>query len=170
MLQKLFLMSFILIGVHALALPTKNSGSATSTLRQPVGFKEWKNFQIQRASRMLTNVRKEILIHKSKQRNAPQQRAFPQPASRFRHLANYQAGAAKGLAHPRLHPEAKMQRARFNLQMARDLTIHDYFALYLSRIKNDPKTFREVAKKLSPDEMAELLRAYSRSTQGDYRR
>ncbi len=63
--------------------------------------------------------------------------------------------------------EEKAERLRqleFNLEIAQGLTIHDYFALYLkSKTKAE---MAEAIKKLSPDELSELLMAYRKSLYG----
>ncbi len=58
----------------------------------------------------------------------------------------------------------KLRQLEFNLEIAQGLTIHDYFALYL---KNKTKEEMAIAiKKLSPEELSELLVAYRKSLYG----
>lgn len=58
----------------------------------------------------------------------------------------------------------KLRQLEFNLEIAQSLTIHDYFALYL---KNKSKAqMAEAIKKLSPEEVSELLLAYRKALYG----
>jgi hypothetical protein len=50
----------------------------------------------------------------------------------------------------------KIEASKLALQIAQELTIEDYFALYLSQFR-DRSDFTDAAKKLSPGEMADLL-------------
>ena len=56
----------------------------------------------------------------------------------------------------------KYQQAQLNLQIVQELTISDYFALYLSQLK-DHSMMLDAARKLSPDEIADLLAAYQKA-------
>jgi hypothetical protein len=58
----------------------------------------------------------------------------------------------------------KLRQLEFNLEIAQGLTIHDYFALYLKN-KSKPE-MAEAIKRLSPDELSELLMAYRKSLYG----
>ena len=51
---------------------------------------------------------------------------------------------------------SKLEASKLALQIAEELTIDDYFALYLSQFK-DKSDFSDAAKKLAPSEMADLL-------------
>ncbi len=50
----------------------------------------------------------------------------------------------------------KLEASKLALQIAQELTIEDYFALYLSQFK-ERSDFVEAAKKLNPNEMGDLL-------------
>lgn len=50
----------------------------------------------------------------------------------------------------------KPEVAKMRLEIAKELSIDDYFALYLSQF-SEKSAFTEAAKKLSPDETAQLL-------------
>lgn len=52
--------------------------------------------------------------------------------------------------------DPRLQQARLNLEIAQELTVSDYFVLYLSQFK-DREAFVEAAKKLTPEDMADLL-------------
>ncbi|MBL7688335.1 MAG: hypothetical protein JNJ49_09890 [Bdellovibrionaceae bacterium] len=57
-----------------------------------------------------------------------------------------------------LRPEQRLNQAKINFEIAKELSIHDYIAVYLSQYSSRASML-EVAKKMSPDEVAELLLA-----------
>ena len=57
--------------------------------------------------------------------------------------------------------DQKIQQAHTNLEIAQELTVNDYFVLYLSQFKQK-EAFLEAAKKLNPDEAADLMMAYQK--------
>lgn len=59
--------------------------------------------------------------------------------------------------------ESQVKLCSYSLEAAADLTVSDYFAAYVNRLENKKESFKEIAQKLTPDEMAELMTAYSRS-------
>ena len=57
-----------------------------------------------------------------------------------------------------LRPEQRLNQAKINFEIAKELSIHDYIAVYLSQYSSRASML-EVAKKMSPEEVAELLMA-----------
>lgn len=57
--------------------------------------------------------------------------------------------------------ESRLKQAQNNLELATELTINDYFVLYLSQ-QDSPDAIPEAAKKMSPEEVAELMAAYKK--------
>lgn len=57
------------------------------------------------------------------------------------------------------------QKLSFNVDVALQLTVQDYFSMYLKNLS--PEEFKEAVKKLVPDESAELLMAYRNSLEKD---
>jgi len=55
-----------------------------------------------------------------------------------------------------------MSQLNWNLEVARDLSVNDYFVLYLSQVSHKDR-YQLAASKLQPTEMAELMRAYADS-------
>jgi len=56
----------------------------------------------------------------------------------------------------------RVDQARMNLEIAQDLTINDYLQIYLSQVKS-AEVLRDVARRMNPDEVAELLIAYQKT-------
>ena len=52
------------------------------------------------------------------------------------------------------------------LEIAKDLTVSDYFAGYLAKMNNRQQAFKSVASRLTPEEVAELMSAYANSLFG----
>lgn len=61
--------------------------------------------------------------------------------------------------------EQEISQAKMNVEINQDLTVNDYFILYLGQFQG-PEALVEAAKKLSPEEIAELLGAYRRHLTG----
>ena len=58
--------------------------------------------------------------------------------------------------------EKELDQDRWNLDIANELTVTDYFVLYLSK-SAQPYRFQEAASKLSPTEMAEIMEGYAKA-------
>ncbi len=56
--------------------------------------------------------------------------------------------------------ERQLHQLKWNGEVARDLTVADYFSLYLSQ-QTQADRFQQAAAKLSAQEIAELMEAYS---------
>lgn len=54
--------------------------------------------------------------------------------------------------------QADLKVALENLQFVAELSLEDYFAVYLSRFGDDPEAIQKVAKDLSQDEVTQLLK------------
>jgi hypothetical protein len=56
--------------------------------------------------------------------------------------------------------ERQLAQLNWNVEVARDLSVTDYFVLYLSQQPNADR-FQQAAQKMSTKEVAELIEAYS---------
>lgn len=68
---------------------------------------------------------------------------------------------------PIIQADQRVLQAQVNLDIASELTVNDYFLLYLRQFK-EKEAFVEAAKKLSPEEVADLLMAYQKSLSGEH--
>jgi len=71
----------------------------------------------------------------------------------------------------KIGPKSKAQgdelyRALLNVEISKDLTIQDYFLVYLSRHPGGKAAFAEATKKMTIEETAILLWAYKTSLEG----
>ncbi|WP_413559297.1 hypothetical protein [Bdellovibrio sp. HCB209] len=62
--------------------------------------------------------------------------------------------------------EKQLREEQYELDVAKDLSVTDYFAGYLTKVPDKKAAFKEVAGKLSPEEVAELMNAYANSVFG----
>lgn len=62
--------------------------------------------------------------------------------------------------------ERTLRVEQYDLELARDLSVTDYFVGYLTKVQDKKAAFQEVAGKLSPEEVAELMTAYANSVFG----
>ncbi len=99
-------------------------------------FREWKNAKIQEAE-----VRLKELKTKSKDPN-------------LSHKKGSEAGLSEELQY-------ELELEHTNLSLSRDLTISDYFVGYLSKQNSLTAAINEVAGRLSPAEVAELMLSYA---------
>lgn len=102
---------------------------------QILGFQSWKAQKIDEAAKNLSNIEAAARAENSKaspKNNTPKK------------------------------PNQKLQEAKMNFEIARELSVNDYFVLYLSQFQSR-QALAEAAKKLSSDEMAELMQAFQRS-------
>jgi len=58
-----------------------------------------------------------------------------------------------------------LYQALLKVELSKDLTINDYFIVYLSRHQDGKGAIMKAAKKMSPDETASLLLAYRSNLQ-----
>ena len=57
----------------------------------------------------------------------------------------------------------QLRKESYSLDMAKELTMTDYFAAYLNKLSNKAEAFRIIAEKMSPEEVADLMNAYASS-------
>ncbi len=70
--------------------------------------------------------------------------------------AETQVKKAKSTPHKDNHAE-ELYRALLSLEMSKELTVNDYFVIYLSNHKGGKKAFQSAVQKLSGAELATLL-------------
>jgi hypothetical protein len=109
-----------------------------------IGFLEWKSQRVHEAQQ------------KVEQMNKSQNQAQV-----------WQEGKSTTDAQPVAAPAASgdEQKLNFNVDVALQLNIQDYFSMYLKNLT--PEEFKEATKKLNSDEVAELLLAYKNSQDKD---
>lgn len=115
-----------------------NSNSDGQSVNGVMGFQYWKQLQIDEAKQVLERV----------QASSP--------------TLNGSAPANESNKSPKLiRMDQRLKQSQLNLEIAQELTVNDYFLIYLSQFKGKDSLI-EAAKRLSPDEVAELLMSYQR--------
>lgn len=64
--------------------------------------------------------------------------------------------------------EEQLNEDQTTLEMAKDLSVTDYFVGYLTKLHDKKAAFNEVAGKLTAEEVAELMSAYANSVFGSH--
>ncbi len=125
-------------------------------------YREWKTGRIQEASVKIFSIKTQLeskKVEKNMKRDVAQGKdpnlALSKSATEAR-IADIQIDKMEKL----------LQQELYSLDLAKDLTVSDYFAGYLTKIQNKKAAFSEVAGKLSPEEVAELMTAYANSVFG----
>jgi hypothetical protein len=134
---------FILIAVLSLLVnPAFGSVApiAMPSASGPLGFKDWKISRIAEARSNLEKLQIEL------DPNLPTAQA----------KAQVQAAKVPGRVQKVVRADSRITQAQTNLEIAQELSAHDYFVLYLSQLKSEAD-IQEAAKKLDPSEFAEIM-------------
>lgn len=112
-------------------------------------YREWKSEKIQEAQSRVNGVKDRLEPKKTLDPN------IAKPAS---------GTEAADLDSQKL--EQQLKREQGNLETAHELTVSDYFAGYLTKLSDKRAAFKEVAGRLTAEEVAELMAAYADSVFG----
>ncbi|WII73892.1 hypothetical protein QJS83_08390 [Bdellovibrio sp. 22V] len=80
------------------------------------------------------------------------------------HKSHLEAVASQDISVEKL--ERELREELYDLEVAKDLSVTDYFVGYLTKVQDKKSAFNEVAGKLTPEEVAELMTAYANSVFG----
>lgn len=129
-MKSLLYIYIALISVTALAVPQP-------TIENPQIYKTWKDQQIVEAKNNVVRIANKITLARAGKLPEKELQAL-QPLERM---------------------DNELRVAQENLQIAQELSVEDYFVVYLSRFKARPDAIQSVASRMSKDEVAELIRA-----------
>lgn len=129
-IKKLIFFAISLILTPAAALAPSTPPKPSSPI--PLSFKAWKDSQSVEARNQVTRLTNKITLAR----------------------ANLKEGQDANLA----SVEVELKTAEENLKYASELTIKEYFEVYLAKFKDDPKAIQSVVDQLSKEEVAELLK------------
>jgi hypothetical protein len=115
-------------------------------------FREWKSEKVRDALGKVTATRTKIQLAKSKDPNLNRRKGALE--------------AASGVNSENL--EEQLEQDQATLEMAKDLSVTDYFVGYLTKLQDKKAAFNEVAGKLTAEEVAELMAAYANSVFGTH--
>ena len=126
----------------------------------PVGFKIWKDTQFVEAKNRVARLSNQLTIIKRKQASSLLESkeevgdGDPMPdqaQAKSESLLQFEKSQIESL-------QKDLQLALENLQFVTELTIEDYFAVYLSKFVEDSEAIEKVAKDLSQAEVEQLLK------------
>lgn len=108
-------------------------------------YKEWKNEKVQIAIKKVTITKAQIEYRKLNkqflQRDEPIKLKDPESE--------------------RL--DTQLKNDLYSLEVAQELNVTDYFAIYLTKQDNKTDAYKEAAEKMTPDEVGQLIKAYADS-------
>lgn len=139
---KISLILKMILAVIALSL-----GFSASVSAQTKSYRQWKREQIKDAQKRVDSSKK-ALTHKTQDPNLKK------------------SLGEEGRELEIQKSELQLETDKTGLQLAKDLSVSDYFAGYLAKITDKNSAFKEVAGKLSAEEVAELMAAYADSVFG----
>lgn len=116
-------------------------------------FNDWKADKIQALetkARLLSEQQKKLSIYNTNNTKDPNN-----------HLEN--SNNKGSLSRDLAIVEAELRTVQGNLELAKDLSMSDYFVGYINRFSDKNKVIKELAPQLSPEEVAELMAAYADS-------
>lgn len=108
-------------------------------------YKEWKNEKVQIAIKKVTITKAQIEYRKLNKQ----------------FLQKDEPTNAKDPEADRL--EAQLKNDLYSLEVAQELSVTDYFAIYLTKQDNKTDAYKEAAEKMTPDEVGQLIKAYADS-------
>lgn len=131
---------------------------------EALGFKAWKSSRVEEAKTAIGRLQQPAAPPSTNLPSAPGASRPGKSAS----LASSTAGPAASPAASRMQKggktESRLQQAQLNLDIANDLTVNDYFVLYLSQLEKG--ALLDAVKKMSPDEVVEVMSAYKTYLEG----
>lgn len=121
-------------------------------------YREWKTERVVLAEGKITSLKSQITTKKMARVAAPG--VDPNLALK--------SGPEASLAQDKFVEklERQLREEQYALELAKDLSVTDYFVGYLTKIQDKKSAFNEVAGKLSAEEVAELMTAYANSVFG----
>lgn len=113
-----------------------------------LGFQAWKTSRIEDAKNAVDRL-------------SDQEKEAATPTPKSARKNKHEVGNRLQVASKNGRNDQRLQQAQINLEMAQELTVNDYFVLYLSQFKQK-EAFIEAAKKLSAEESADLMMSYQK--------
>ncbi|UXR65649.1 hypothetical protein EZJ49_05210 [Bdellovibrio bacteriovorus] len=121
-------------------------------------YREWKTERVQTAQNKVMTLKAQIDLKKSGRSLANG------TDPNMLHRGGLEAVSTQDMSVEKL--ERELREEAYDLEVAKDLSVTDYFVGYLTKVQDKKTAFNEVAGKLSPEEVAELMTAYANSVFG----
>lgn len=123
-------------------------------------FRQWKNERIQESMARLNTTRILLEGRQMELNSSLSRRVDPTHAQK----AKTEATVSKDISLISL--ENQMRLDMMSLELAKDLTVTDYFVGYVNKMNGKKESMSEIASKMSTEEVAELMSAYAQSIFG----
>ncbi|MNJ93535.1 hypothetical protein D3C87_112170 [compost metagenome] len=124
-------------------------------------YREWKHEQVQDAQVKVIQLKNQL-----DQRKQARHVAQGTDPNMGMHKGSLEAHAGSDAGIERI--ERQLRQEQYDLEIAKDLSVTDYFVGYLTKVQDKKSAINEVAGKLSPEEVAELMTAYANSVFGSH--
>jgi hypothetical protein len=121
-------------------------------------YREWKSEMVSTAQMKVTYLKTQIDSKKLNRRAAGSDPNLARSKNSLEAVASQDYSVEK--------MEKQLREEQYDLEVAKDLSVTDYFAGYLTKVPDKKAAFKDVAGKLSPEEVAELMNAYANSVFG----
>lgn len=121
-----------------------------SSSSQYKSFHEWKNSMVSTAETKARQTQDAIM---SKQRSSA--------STNDPNLTTSKGSSEAGLSSQIQQMQLQLEKEEYQVSIAKELTISDYFVGYLTKQKDLKAAISEVSGRLTPEEVAELMSAYA---------
>lgn len=165
------------------------SALAEESEKAPLAFSRWKEKQILEARNSVVRLSNKIRLLKSGQYSSEERveeqlvvegkvtdgEAQQQVLEVVEEVSSSKAKEEPQTSQLDLKPvidetQKSLERAVQSLQFCKELSVEDYFAVYLNQFKDNPQALMAVAKQMKPDEVSELLKIILRKPVDDQAR
>jgi hypothetical protein len=143
-------------------LPVSQQQTEATTSSSIMTFQTWKNLRLEEARLVLERLSYENQSDRtaSIDRSPGEKQAVIKTA-----LDVSPRMAGNKTAKSAARPDARIEQAQMNLEIAQDLTVNDYIQIYLSRFKSR-EAMLDVARRMAPEDVADLLISYQKLSSG----
>lgn len=158
------ILSLAFAGVHSQALSAtskldRSSIKKIESTMTVLSFKEWKQSRLQNTLNRCGELKK--TLQESKTELKSRQLALD---NQDPNLLKTKKSELQSRSIELLSIESQLKNEQMNYEMAKDLTVTDYFAGYLSKLSYSKEALKSAAQKLSPEEVAEIMSAFASTT------
>lgn len=143
----IYIIVFLLFLVNVGLSKTMTVGTPTASITKNIpkfkSYKEWKKERVDLAEIQVKALKALVEERKKADPNLPKTKGSEATANELIKLEN------------------ELQLAQTNLDLTKEMGLPDFFAGYLIKTPNKQEAIREIAPRLSPEEVAELMKAYA---------
>lgn len=131
----------------------------TQQVANVMSFKEWKQFRLKASLAKYGELKKSLISNHAEFREVRNQ-----PMTNDPNLKKSEKTELQSHSNELVNLEIQLKNEQMNYEMAKDLTVSDYFVGYLSKLSHSKSALRTAAEKLSPEEVAEIMSAFANTS------